>query len=310
MDRLRKLGRTIQMEVIRGTALRDGGYGGLWAVGKAAEEPPALVVLSHVPSAITAPSKTVALVGKGIVYDTGGLALKPKLGMGGMKADCGGAAGLLAAFEAAVAIGLPDGTALHVLICLAENAIGPKALRNDDVVHFLSGKTAEINNTDAEGRLVLADGVAHATAPGQLPGLSGDAQPDLILDMATLTGAQMTATGKKHAAIMSNSEELEVAAVAAGKLTGDLVHPLLFCPELHRAELASQIADMKNDAREPRMNALPSCAATFIAEHLHPKYTGGWLHVDCAGPAVCDERGTGFGVGLVLGLLKVSGFRT
>lgn len=186
--RLRAMGREVMVEVIAGEQLRDRGYGGLWGVGKAATEPPALCVLSHVkPSS----SKTVCLVGKGIVYDTGGLALKPKEGMCGMKADMGGAAALLGAFEAAVAIGT-GGTALHCLLCLAENAIGPTAFRNDDVLTFFSGRTCEVNNTDAEGRLVLADGVAHATAqPSLLPGLAPDGSPDLIIDMATLTGAQM-----------------------------------------------------------------------------------------------------------------------
>jgi probable aminopeptidase NPEPL1 len=168
------------------------------------------------------------LVGKGIVYDTGGLALKPKEGMCGMKADMGGAAGLMGAFEAAVAIGTPVGPiALHCVLCLAENAIGPTAFRNDDVLTFLSGRTCEINNTDAEGRLVLSDGVAHATAlPPRLPGLTPGAQPDLVIDMATLTGAQMIATGKRFAAIFTNDEATELAAVAAGRRTGDLVHPL------------------------------------------------------------------------------------
>ena len=303
-------GGRLLLDVIVGTELRDRGYGGLWSVGKGAEEPPALVTLSYYPAGEVA--KAVALVGKGIVYDTGGLALKPKLGMGGMKADCGGAAGLLAAFEAAVTIGV-EWTALHLVLCLAENAIGPGAVRNDDVVHFFSGKTAEINNTDAEGRLVLADGVAHATAvpsllPKHRPG-QDNRKLDLVVDMATLTGAQMVACGHKHAAILTNSEAVEDAAVRAGKLTGDLVHPLIFCPEFHRAEFASAVADMKNDAKEPRTNALASCAGSFISEHLSPDFAGAWLHIDCAGPAFREGRGTGYGVALVLGLLEVDGFR-
>ena len=107
---------------------------------------------------------------------------------------------MLAAFEAAVEIGLPEGKSLTLVLCLAENAIGPGAVRNDDIIEGLSGLTCEINNSDAEGRLVLADGVAHATAlPPKLPGLADGEQPDLIVDMATLTGAQMIATGMRHA---------------------------------------------------------------------------------------------------------------
>ena len=111
-------------------------------------------------------------------------------------------------------------------------------MRNDDIVRSLSGKSIEINNTDAEGRLVLADGVAHASAsPPKLP----FGTPDLIIDMATLTGAQMVATGQRHAGIMANSDEVERAAVLAGRRSGDLVHPLPYCPEFYRAEFKSEV---------------------------------------------------------------------
>ena len=164
---------------------------------------------------------------------------------------------------------------------------------------------------------------------------------DLLIDMATLTGAQLTATGTRHAGIVTNSDALERTAVLTGRLTGDLVHPLPFCPEFHRQEFASkvchelslhleihiflrpyaaclalltpipllQVADMKNDVREPRMNALASCAANFIHENIAEGWAGEWLHIDCAGPAFVDARGTGYGVALVLGLLGVAGFR-
>ena len=95
--------------------------------------------------------------------------------------------------------------------------------------------------------------------------------------------------------------------MAAGKATGDTVHPLPYCPEFYRKEFDSKVADMKNSVKN-RMNAQSSCAANFIAEHLHPDYSGGWLHVDLAGPSFVDDRGTGFGVGLALGMLKVEGF--
>ena len=233
--RLNAAGREVTVEVIEGEELREKGYGALYSVGKAAHRPPALVVLSHVPSAKREGAPAACLVGKGIVYDTGGLSLKGKEGMCGMKRDMGGAAAVLGAFEAGVELGV--GNALSCVLCLAENAIGPLALRNDDIVYCLSGKTVEINNTDAEGRLVLADGVAHATAsPPKLP----TGMPDLVIDMATLTGAQMIATGQRHAGIMANTDELEAAAVQAGKRSGDLVHPLPYCPEFYRAEFKSQ----------------------------------------------------------------------
>ena len=295
-ERLRAMGKDVTATVIRGDELRDQGYGGIYGVGKAAKEPPALVVLSYEPSTEgVEASETVAWVGKGIVYDTGGLSLKVGGGMVGMKSDMGGSAAMLSAYEAAVALGTTQ--RLHLLLCLAENAIGPGAFRNDDVLKLFSGKTVEINNTDAEGRLVLGDGVAHASKV-----LSPT--PTLIVDMATLTGAQLVTTGKKHAAVMSNQEDVEQRAVAAGKASGDLTFPILYCPEFYRAEFASKVADMKNSVKD-RMNAQTSCAGTFVGEHLDSEYEGGWLHIDMAGPATSAERGTGYGVGLLLSLAGV-----
>ena len=155
------LGGSVTYDEIVGDELFEKGYGGLHAVGRCAVEPPRLVMLSYEPETTTAETQTFALVGKGIIYDTGGLSLKPKTGMCGMKGDMGGAAGLLGAFSAAVSLGVPH--KITLLLCLAENAIGPSAFRNDDILTMLSGKTVEVNNCDAEGRLVLADGVNHAT---------------------------------------------------------------------------------------------------------------------------------------------------
>eukprot|EP00286_Rhodomonas_abbreviata_P011955 CAMPEP_0181328928 /NCGR_PEP_ID=MMETSP1101-20121128/23017_1 /TAXON_ID=46948 /ORGANISM="Rhodomonas abbreviata, Strain Caron Lab Isolate" /LENGTH=519 /DNA_ID=CAMNT_0023437929 /DNA_START=281 /DNA_END=1841 /DNA_ORIENTATION=+ len=286
----------VKATVIRGPELDAKGYGGIWGVGKAAESPPGLVILSYEPEGATDATETVCLVGKGIMYDTGGLSLKISGAMCGMKHDNGGAAGLLGAFEAAVSLKAEQ--RLHLLLCIAENAIGPKAMRNDDILKCYSGKTVEINNTDAEGRLVLADGVAHATK---------HLSPNLVVDMATLTGAQMISTGKKHAAILANQEDVELRAVRAGRHSGDLAHPLVYAPELFKDEFKSKVADMKNSVKD-RMNAQSSCAGTFIEQHLAKDYTGGWLHVDMAGPSTADERGTGYGVGFILSLLKVKAF--
>jgi leucyl aminopeptidase len=220
---------TVSIKTIEGEALKDAGYGGIWGVGKGATKKPALVVLSHEPKGVAA-GDDVCMVGKGIVFDTGGLSLKVGGGMVGMKADMGGAAGMIAAFDAAVSLGHKG--RLHLVLCLAENAIGPLALRNDDVITCFSGLTVEINNTDAEGRLVLADGVAHAV---KVLGAK------TVVDMATLTGAQLVATGKKHAGILSNCDQLESDAVKAGLRSGDLVFPLLYCPELLNDEFKSKV---------------------------------------------------------------------
>ncbi|XP_022653635.1 probable aminopeptidase NPEPL1 isoform X2 [Varroa jacobsoni] len=273
--------------VIRGEELVRKGLGGIWSVGKAATSLPALAVLSHTPEGAT---ETVAWVGKGIVYDTGGLSLKPRVSMLGMKRDCGGAAGILGAFSTAVKCGFKQN--LHAVFCLAENAIGPLATRPDDVITMYSGKTVEVNNTDAEGRMVLADGVVYA---------SKDLGAKTILDMATLTGTQGITTGKYHGAVLTNSSKWEDAALIAGKLSGDLVFPLPYTPELHFKEFSSAIADMKNSVAD-RSNAQSSCGGLFIQSHLGFDFEGDWIHIDMAAPAHCGERATGYGVALLSAL--------
>lgn len=277
-----KLGITAM--VIQGEELQRRGFGGIYGVGKAAVRKPAMVVLSHKPQGAT---QNIAWVGKGIVYDTGGLCLKSKTGMGGMKRDCGGAAGILGAFYSAVTLGFKEN--LHAIFCLAENAVGPEAQRPDDIVKMYSGRTVEINNTDAEGRLVLGDGVAYAQK---------DLKCETIVDMATLTGAQGIATGKFHAGIVTNSENMESLCMSAGRSSGDLVHPLPYTPELHFVEFSSVLADMKNSVAE-RSNAQVSCAGLFIHSHIGFDFLGTWLHIDMASPVCVGERATGYGVALL-----------
>jgi len=273
--------------VIEGEELNKRGFGGIYGVGKAAAHPPALVVLSHTPAGST---RTVSWVGKGIVYDTGGLSIKGKTAMPGMKRDCGGAAAILAAFKLAVENGFTD--SLHAVLCLAENSVGPLATRPDDIHTMYSGKTVEINNTDAEGRLVLADGVAYAAK---------DLKSDVILDMATLTGAQGISTGRYHACHLTNSESWESAASTAGRSSGDLTFPAVFCPELQFPEFTSAVADMKNSVAD-RNNGQVSCAGLFIMANLGFEFPGIWLHVDMAAPVHAGERATGYGVALLASL--------
>ena len=279
----------IKPVIIQGEALKLKGMGGIYGVGQGTEKngEPAMVILSHKPAGAT---KNIAWVGKGIVYDTGGLSIKGKTTMPGMKRDCGGAAAILYAFYAAVKRGFKQN--LHAVLCLAENSVGPKSTRPDDIHVMYSGKTVEINNTDAEGRLVMADGVAYA---------GKDLKADVILDMATLTGAQGVSTGKYHAALLTNQESWENHCVQAGKTSGDLVHPLVYSPELHFQEFTSAVADMKNSVAD-RSNAQCSCAGLFVASHLPNMFMfpGAWIHVDMAAPSHSGERATGFGVSLLL----------
>ncbi|KAI9216050.1 peptidase M17, leucyl aminopeptidase [Blastocladiella britannica] len=158
-----------------------------------------------------------------------------------------------------------------------------------------SGKTVEINNTDAEGRLVLGDGVAYA---------SKHLNPDVIIDIATLTGAQLITTGKIHAGVVCNSDNGEAAIVAAGKASGDLCYPMLYAPELLPKLFDSPVADFKNSVSD-RMNAQSSAAGHFVESHLAADYKGDWIHVDIAGPAeTAKGRATGHGAALLYQFVK------
>uniref|UniRef100_A0A1I7WSH7 CYTOSOL_AP domain-containing protein n=1 Tax=Heterorhabditis bacteriophora TaxID=37862 RepID=A0A1I7WSH7_HETBA len=164
----------------------------------------------------------------------------------------------------------------------------------DDVITMLSGKTVEINNTDAEGRLILADGVYYA---------KHELKADTIIDMATLTGAQSWMTGKLHGAILTNSEEWESKACSAGRRSGDLLAPMVFCPDLHFSDLKSPIADMRN-SNLGKMEGPPSAiAGLFIGSHIDFGEGLNWLHLDIAAPAESSDRGTGYGPALMSVLL-------
>ncbi|KAJ3263278.1 putative aminopeptidase npepl1 [Chytriomyces hyalinus] len=299
-SKLEALGVT--MKVIRGTELRDQGYGGIWSVGMASENPPALIVLSHTPANA---HKTVAWVGKGITFDTGGLDLKVGGGMVGMKSDMGGSAGIFHAFVATVVNGINTNFNLHAVLCVAENSLDSRSFRPDDVIHAYSGKTVEVTDTDAEGRLVLMDGVAHATK---------DLKADVVVDMATLTGAQPYATGVRHAGFISNSEEFEGMVVDAGKASGDLARAMLYCPEYLAVDTAfkSQVADMINYSGGgiDRVNAPSSAAGFFVGAHLVPEEKwvengeGMWAHIDMALPSKINGKASGYGVGILYALAE------
>lgn len=278
------------VKVLEGQALREAGLEGVYHVGRAAPVAPRLLHVEHTPKG-KRPRLTVALVGKGVVYDTGGLHLKPRGGMEGMKSDMGGAAAVVAAFRLLVEAKTP--WRLHCLAPLAENAIGPGAFKPDEVLRLHSGKTVEINNTDAEGRLLLGDAVSYAARV---------LKADVVIDAATLTGAQAISTGKRHAAVVSNRDGLEALCVRAGRASGDLVHPLLFAPELFQAEFKSDLADMTNSVKD-RNNAQSSCAAQFVYSHVQDLDVP-WLHVDLARPAFHDGRATGFGPALLAEVVR------
>lgn len=274
----------VEVREIVGDALLAEGLGGLHAVGRCAVKPPRMLIAQYTPAA--GGGRSIALVGKGVTFDTGGLSLKLSGAMNTMKGDMGGAAAVLGAFCVLAANGCKH--KLSLVLCIAENSVGPAAYKPDDILRMHSGKTVEINNTDAEGRLLLADGVSYAArALGA----------EIVFDAATLTGAQMVSTGLLHAVVVSNDEALEQTIIAAGKHSGDLVHPLPFAPEFYKQEFESNVADMVNSVKN-RMNAQSACAAQFVYWHMDDTKAQ-WCHVDLAGPSFPKNRGTGFGVALL-----------
>ncbi|MSP92891.1 MAG: leucyl aminopeptidase family protein [Myxococcales bacterium] len=280
----------VTVSAITGDELLTAGLRGLHAVGRTAMTAPRLVVLDYAPPEAT--GSAVALVGKGLVYDTGGLSLKIAGDrMLTMKCDMGGAAAVLGAFQMLVRSGLKR--RVIAALAIAENAIGPDSYRPDDVIVMHSGKTMEVNNTDAEGRIALADAASH---------LARTYAPGILIDAATLTGSQLIATGKWHAGLVSNDGDLEAAALAAGLRSGDHAMPMLFSPELHTGEFKSTVADLRNSVAD-RNNASASASGLWVWLHIEDCPLR-WLHIDLAGPAFLDNRGTGYGVGLMYELVR------
>jgi probable aminopeptidase NPEPL1 len=280
----------VKVTEIAGEKLVKSGLMGIHGVGRAAVEEPRMLVLEYKPKGAT---KTVGLIGKGITFDTGGLSLKPSSSMVSMKTDMGGSGAVLGAFR--VLVECQSDKHLVCCVALAENAIGPNAYRVDDVLTMYSGKTVEINNTDAEGRLLLADCLAY---------VGKNYSPDLLIDAATLTGAQIVSTGVYHAALVCNDDGLEKLAYDCGMQTGDMAMPLIFAPDMLFDEFASTVADMRNSLKS-KNTAQSSAAGVFLFQHLSDPDKP-WLHIDLAGPAATanTRKGTGFGVSLISAIVE------
>ncbi len=286
----RRTGATI--DVLGVPQLRAGGFGGVLAVGAGSASPPRVVVLRRPGS-----GPKVVLVGKGITFDSGGLSLKPREAMMLMKSDMAGAAAVLSALPLA-----PDGLDVTVLIGLAENAIGAGSYRPGDVITHVGGLTTEVRNTDAEGRLVLADLLAFASA---------ELDPDVIVDVATLTGAATLALSREMGAILSPRPRLLGALRTAAQHVGEPLWPLPLV-ESYRPALRSQIADQCHIPTVEGVGAGAITAALFLQAFVGDVP---WAHLDIAGPAravaasgVRTPGGTGFGAAL-LGRWMASGAR-
>jgi leucyl aminopeptidase len=270
-------GTGLEVEVLDLDALRAGGYGGIVAVGQGSEAPPRLVRLSYTPAGVPDP-KRVALVGKGITFDTGGLSIKPAAGMWEMKSDMAGAAAVGAALLAVAALKPP--VAVTGYLAMAENMPSGTAYRPGDVVTMLNGKRVEVLNTDAEGRMVLGDAMARACADGT----------DYLFETSTLTGGQVIALGKRIAGVMGDPETCERVR-AAGDLVGEPAWPMPL-PEDVRKGMDSEMADIsQTNASMDRAGHMLQ-GGTFLREFVADGVR--WAHIDIAGPAFHTGEPTGY----------------
>ena len=270
-------------------AIKKGKLGGLLGVNRGSDLPPRLVELTYTPKG--RPAGTLALVGKGIVFDAGGLSIKTGQGMMTMKCDMGGGAAVIGAMS--VMARIAPRCRVRAFVPMTDNMLGGDATRPGDVLTIRNGKTIEVLNTDAEGRLILADALA----------LASEAKPDAIVDLATLTGACMVALGPKIAGLMGNDDawidQIEEASASSGERVWHL--PL---PKDYKKQFESSVADMKNIGT-PYGGALTAglILSEFVADGIP------WAHIDIAGPAWSDtddaeitKGGTGFGVRLLVDL--------
>jgi leucyl aminopeptidase len=287
----------VSVRVLAPAELKKRGFGALLAVAQGSANEPRLIVLEHGArakrGARARKRPTVCLVGKGVCFDSGGLSLKPSTSMVTMKHDMSGGAAVIAAVCAAARLRLP----LHVVgvVGAVENMPSGTAYRPDDILTSLSGQTIEISNTDAEGRLVLADALHFANT---------EYRPDAIVDLATLTGACSVALGKWAAAVLGNHERLAERMLAAGEATGERYWRLPLW-DVHREFMRGQVADLKQTGgRDGGTITASAFLASFVGETP-------WIHLDIA-PVANTEKGsalqpagaTGFGVRSLLELLR------
>lgn len=281
----------LEITVLDEDAIAEARLGGLLGVSRGSTQPPRFIEVRHVP---TGPSRgRVALVGKGITFDSGGLSIKPADAMVGMQGDMGGAAAVLGAMSVVTTFA-PD-LEVRAYVPATDNMLGGDATRPGDVLTIRNGTTVEVLNTDAEGRLVLADGLC----------LAAEAEPDAVVDLATLTGACMVGLGGRIAGLMANDDAWAEQVSGAADRAGERVWPLPL-PDDYRSYLDSPVADLKNVG--PRWGGALT-AGLFLREFVPSGLP--WAHLDIAGPAWVEEQedlsakgGTGFGVRTLVALLE------
>jgi leucyl aminopeptidase len=262
-------GTGITARVLDESDLAEGGYGGLIGVGQGSAQPPRLVELIYAPEGAT---RHVALVGKGITFDTGGISLKPSGSMETMKMDMAGAATVAAVIRGAAALELP--VRITALLALAENMPSGSATRVSDVLTIRGGTTVEVMNTDAEGRLVLADALVHAC----------ELEPDVVVDMATLTGAAVVALGERIGIVMGNDDDLADDLLDAAARSGEPFWRLPLGEEQYGEELEGDVADLRNVGGKGAGTIRAGLFLSRFVDEGRP-----WAHLDIAGVAWTDS---------------------
>jgi leucyl aminopeptidase len=288
---LAKKGR-IEIRVMHTADLEKLGMGGILRVGAGSHQPPCLVHLTYTPAG--KPKKTVVVIGKGITFDSGGISIKPSAGMEAMKDDMSGAGAVLALFKWLGSVDVP--VAVHGLAPFAENMPGGGAQKPGDVIRHYNGKTAEVISTDAEGRHLLADSLAYGS----------ELKPDLMIDMATLTGACVVALGDEYSALLGTDQRTIDRLISVGREQGELFWQLPL-PDRYKSHLKSRVADMKHTGK-------PGVAGTIVAGLFLREFVGEgipWVHIDIAGPSFTKEDwdyapagATGVPVRTIAALLK------
>jgi leucyl aminopeptidase len=299
-EAVRLAGGALQARIWDETELAADGFGGILAVGSGSSRPPRFIQLAYTPEGAGdgAGLPLVVLVGKGITFDSGGLSLKPREFMVPMKTDMSGGAAVLGAMSALAALGVR--VRVTGLVAAAENLPSGSAMRPGDVLTQYGGTTVEVFNTDAEGRLVLADALAYAR---------DRLDPDAVVDLATLTGAASRGLGRRHAALYATDDGLAQALIEAGEASGERLWrmPLV---EDYRPSLDSDVADLAHISRDATVQGGSITAALFLREFAGK---APWAHLDIAGPARSDAEehevnkgGTGFGTRTLLRWLEAA----
>lgn len=271
------------------------GLDALLAVNRGSEHPPFFIVMEYFPKETPSQSlKKIGLVGKGVTFDTGGLSIKPSSNMHFMKSDMGGAAAVFGTMELAAKLQLP----IHLfgIVPATDNSVDALSIKPSDVINSYSGKTIEIIDTDAEGRLILADGLSY---------MIRQFQPDILIDLATLTGSAVRTFGYHAAGLFSKNDELAEELYKASEQTGEKIWRLPMW-DVYLDDIKSDVADVRNYSGRPMAGAIGAAKFLEFFTENHPA----WAHLDIAGVAFSDSEftiqksATGFGVRLLLEYLK------